>query len=294
MFAVRQAKVTCVLLREASIDIRLVEQYIYSMNEGVSPQTNQHGVGPINQTQPPIDSPPPMASPSRGGKGWRNFFIVVGVIQVGSIGLWFAGILAAIMQARAGVSGSEFIPFALLPLVYMAGVAAFINVIGLPIYLVKYRPARKGMIFGVISFLLSLVLALYAGYYFYQMRVVFPAEQQRLDAELQEKFREYDETHKVVYPEITKEEAISLLNDCKLIGFYYTDQNDPEDGTGGNLATTGVMLTTMGEEPLRISIADSLIPELVPIAREAQKDCPDLQFWHDGHYEQLNDQGVWE
>lgn len=35
-----------------------------------------------------------------------------------------------------------------------------------------------------------------------------------------------------------------------------------------------------------------MLDELVPIAREAQKTCIDLQFWHDGAYEQYRD-GKW-
>jgi hypothetical protein len=52
------------------------------------------------------------------------------------------------------------------------------------------------------------------------------------------------------------------------------------------------VLTKVDGQPYRISIADRLIPELVPIAREAQKTCVNPQFWHDGNYEQYHD-GHW-
>jgi hypothetical protein len=93
--------------------------------------------------------------------------------------------------------------------------------------------------------------------------------------------------------DITVAKATDLLNNCKLIGFYYTQQ------TAGSLSdvdaehsSTGIVLA-FKEQPLRIHIADSLIPTMVPIAREAQKKCPDLQFWHDGNYEQRDANGNW-
>lgn len=57
-------------------------------------------------------------------------------------------------------------------------------------------------------------------------------------------------------------------------------------------SATGVVLVKIDGEPYRISIADRLVPELVPIAREAQKSCASPQFWHDGTYEQYKD-GKW-
>ncbi len=80
-------------------------------------------------------------------------------------------------------------------------------------------------------------------------------------------------------------------------GFYYTQQAEPERHgyvqlTSPEKSSTVVVLVRIGGEPDRVSVACRLIPELVPIAREAQKTCVNPQFWHDGAHEERKD-GQW-
>lgn len=94
--------------------------------------------------------------------------------------------------------------------------------------------------------------------------------------------------------EISVDEATQLLNSCKLIGFYYTEHAYGETtGKDPETSTTGIILDYK-DEPLHIHVADRLVSTMVPIARAAQKTCPNLQFWHDGTYEQKDANGNWQ
>jgi len=95
--------------------------------------------------------------------------------------------------------------------------------------------------------------------------------------------------------DITVEQATDLLgSNCKIKFFYYTTKQlgdlniiDPET------STTGIVLASK-EDPTSIFIVDRLIPQLVPIASEARKKCPDLKIWHDGGYERQDSSGNWQ
>ena len=226
---------------------------------------------------------------------WRYFFVVLGILQALGVAVFFLIMFWAIQQAKAGVSGTEFIGLILfVTLVPAVGIIALINLIGLPIYMRKFKPRGKGLVLAVVSLVISVILFLYGAYSVYQLRVAVPrqidelSEQSRKDSEQREQEFAADNAN----PEITKEEAIKLLQSCKLKGFYYTKEADKEHGTSPATSATGVVLTKIDGEPYRISIADRLIDELVPIAREAQKTCGGPQFWHDGRYEQFKD-GSW-
>jgi hypothetical protein len=236
--------------------------------------------------------------PANKPSKWRYFFIVLGVLQILVVVLFFFVIWWAIQQAKAGVSGTEFIGlFLFITLVPAAGILAIINLVGLPIYMKKHKPHGKGMVFSILSLAVSSVLILYGAYSIYQLRVVVPRQANEFTKQSQQKFQAQRQQFATdnARPEITKDEATQLLKTCKLKGFYYTNQTDKSDvanGGWGELSSTGVVLTKIDGQPYRISIADRLIPELVPIAREAQKTCGEPQFWHNGSYEQYQN-GHW-
>lgn len=225
---------------------------------------------------------------------WRYFFMVLGILQAAGVALFLLVMLWAASQAKAGASGTEFIALILFVTVVPAvAVISVINLIGLPIYMRKHKPHGKGLIFCIISLVISVLLALYGAYSVYGL-TVYP---KKLSEESRQKSEQRQQEFAAANakPEITKEEAIELLKTCKLKGFYYTnqtDKSDPANGGWGELSSTGVVLTKVDGQPYRISIADKLIPELLPIAREAQKTCGGPQFWHDGTYEQYKD-GKW-
>jgi len=214
---------------------------------------------------------------------WRYLFIVLGILQALGVALFFA-----IMASIGGQTGSEFIALLLfVTLVPGLAILALINLIGLPIYMAKQKPKGKGLVFSIISLVISVVLFLYGAYTVYQFQVA-ARHASTLSLQTQQKIQEKQLQYTLdnVKPEITKDEAIQLLQSCSLKGFYYTAQTTRDGGNWGELSTTGVVLTKVDGVPYRISIADRLIPELVPIAREAQKTCNGQpQFWHDGNYE---------
>lgn len=244
----------------------------------------------------PVSSDKIEQMPAKKPSKWRYFFIILGILQALGVSIFFLIIMWAAQQSKAGVSGTEFIALILfVTLVPAVGILAFINLIGLPIYIAKHRPHGKGLVFSILSLVISVILALYGAYSVYQMQAIpkrYSEQSRQKDEQREQEFAAAN-----AKPEITKEEAIQLLKTCKLKGFYYTNQNKAEDHgslkfPSAETSSTGIVLVKADGEPYRISIADKLIPELVPIAREAQKTCVNPQFWHDGTYEQYKD-GKW-
>lgn len=231
---------------------------------------------------------------------WQYFFYLISALQILGVVFFFAMLWWAIKKAKTGMSGTEFIALWLyMTVVPAVGLIALINVIGLPIYLITKKPRGKSLIFNFVSLVLSLVIALYVAYAVYQTYVVTPARLQEQSEQSRIVSEQEDQTFAAENqkPEITKEEAINLLTTCQLRGFYYTNQTRPEElgdirFPAAEASTTGIVLVKVDGKPYRISIADRHIPELVPIARKAQKTCPDLQFWHDDAYEQYEN-GAW-
>ncbi len=253
-----------------------------------------------------LNGPPPQPMASMPGNlhkkssKWRYFFIVLGILQALGVAIFLLVMLWAVQQAKAGVSGTEFIGlFLFITLVPAVGIIALINLIGLPIYMIKHKSLGKGLVFGILSLVISALLALCGAYSVYQLRVAVPNRVDELNKEFKQRNEEEDRQFVAANakPEITKEEAIELLKACKLKGFYYTKQTESENLNGmqfpsAEASAAGVVLVKVDGEPYRISIADRLVSELVPIAREVQKTCDGPQFWHDGTYEQYKD-GKW-
>lgn len=228
---------------------------------------------------------------------WRYFFFILGILQALGVGVFIAVIIWAIRQAKAGVSGTEFMGLILFVTVApTVGILALINLIGLPIYVVKHKPRGKWLVFSILSLLISCLLALYGAYGLYQLRVTIPKQVQKVNEQINNKIKNEEQQFATdnANPEITKDEAITLIKSCQLNGLYYTNQTgDKADGNWGELSSTGVVLTRINGKPYRISIADRLISEIIPITREAQKTCSGPQLWHDGRYEQRQSDGTW-
>ena len=93
-------------------------------------------------------------------KQWDRFFIALGTLQVAGAALFFL-----IMFELGGVAGGEFVALALFAtLVPIVGLVALANLIGLPIYMRKRKPQGKGRVLGIVSLVISLLLALYSAY----------------------------------------------------------------------------------------------------------------------------------
>ncbi len=258
----------------------------------VVPQQQVSVSGQPSQASTPGPVTLPVQLTAHKSSKWRYLFIVLGILQFLGVAVYFI-----IMNGISGQPGSEFIVLALaVTFVPVMGLVALINLIGLPIYLRKHKPEGRGLVLAVVSLVISIGLVL-SGIFGVSIWRMAGTNYQSRSSELSKKNEQKEKQFLAdnAKPEITKEEAVALLNTCKLKGFYYTNQTNktyPANGGWGELSTTGVVLTKVDGKPYRISIADKLIPELVPIARTAQTTCGDPQFWHDGTYEQYKD-GKW-
>lgn len=231
---------------------------------------------PFSQ-QTPISSNEFEQLPDEKPSKWRHRLINLGILQAVGVAIFLLEIMLATLQSMTGGSGTEFIGFLILYAIWVpvAELAALINLVGLPIYMARHKPHGRGLVFSILSLTVSIVIAVYGAYSVYLLLVALPnhlkqaSEQSRQQSQaLEQKFASDN-----AKPEITKEESISLLRSCQLGGFYYTKQTSKNNGGWGELSSTGVVLTKVDGKPYRISIADRLVPELVPIAREAQKTC---------------------
>lgn len=234
----------------------------------------------------------PFIADSRRGKVAGGTALTLGLLQL----MLVLGIVAIfawlIAKANSGVSGTEFMGlFVMVIGAPLVTVVAVMNVISLVVYFVRRRPIGKHLILAILSGILSVLIIAYGSYTAYEWFVVAPADSARDEREYEEKQRKWDEGY--FNKEVTAEETKELLMTCQLFGFYYTNQTDKVDGNWGELSTTGVVLTYIENKPTRVSIADRLVPELVPVAREAQKTCDGPQLWHDGNYEQKQADGTW-
>ena len=260
-------------------------------NETETTKTSSTSFG--SQPFQTLGPPPPEQQQSASRRkflNWRNIFIALGVLQV----LGVVSFLLIIFSV-VGKTGSEFIALGLgYTLLPALGLISLVNLIGLPIYFLKHKPHGKKLALVAISFVVSLILGLYGAYNAYQVFFVVPQMSKDFIAKMEQERQLRDQQFAAdnAKPEITKEEAIELLKSCQLKGFYYTNQTDKQNGGWGELSSTGIVLTKIDGKPYRISIADRLVPELVPAARAAQKTCTDPQFSHEGTYEEYKD-GKW-
>ena len=158
---------------------------------------------------------------------------------------------------------------------------AIANIALIGYYLWKRHPSTTARIVGYPVIALSVVLVVGAGYSVADSARDSRERAAKLDA------RSSQPPPTAEFSDITVGKAEQLLLACELRGFYFTRQTRPALGNGGELSPTGVVLTTIDDDPHRISIADRWIDRLVPVARQAQEDCGRgrPQFWHHGSYE---------
>ncbi len=135
-------------------------------------------------------------------------------------------------------------------LVLVLAMIALSNLVTLPLYMIKKRPGSIASVAGILSLLLSIVILLGVGYFIYQFQSA--------------------RTPGTV-TEISVEQAKEMLIKCDIDAFYtrsaFKDMR-PED------SSTGVLLyTSNGKDTLLLNIAKRHMPELLPIAQDAQKTC---------------------
>jgi hypothetical protein len=214
-------------------------------------------------------------------RGWKVGFIGLAIANLLTIVLPLLMLISLIRAADRGESGTEYGALVIAPVLMVGFFVAITNIALIGYYLWKRHPSTTAHILGVPVIVLSVVLVVGAGY-----SVADNARDAReRAAKLDERNSRPQPT--AVYSDITVGKAEELLLACDLRGFYFTRQTRPALGNGGELSSTGVVLTTIDDDPHRISIADRWIDRLVPVARQAQDVCGRgrPQFWHHGSYE---------
>lgn len=158
---------------------------------------------------------------------WKYFFITLGILQILGIALFFLGMFSAAKQAEQGVSGTEFIALALyITVVPSVAILAIINIISLPIYLFKSRVRGKFLIFSIISLLISFVLFSFGTFMVYRLYSYPKQLSEELDRKYENIETEQSKARSTEVPEKTKDEAFTLLNECRVDYFIgYTDIN---------------------------------------------------------------------
>jgi hypothetical protein len=231
--------------------------------------------------------------PQLSQKGSKAKFvaIIVGSSQIILVGMIALIILSAVVMQQSGMSGMEFIVLAAIVFLYpLVAIMAVVNVITICVYFIGRKPHSIAILLPILSLLVSFAIIGYVGYIQYSW--YGPAkpneELQKLDRE--EKKRLYENRS----VEITVPEAKQMLTSCKVSFFTYTAQTDRDNKMWGELSTTGVVLSYQDNKPRDMSIADRLVPELLPIALEArkQKTCG-LRTWHDGYEDEAQADGTY-
>lgn len=208
-------------------------------------------------------------------------------------------LMVLLMLSVAGTTGGEFIAlFSFMTIVpFLLGVSIF-NLFYLPITIKKNKPKRKILILFVISIFISLAIFIYGGLIVVNTALGFIRFGNNMtQSRKEDRLKRENTIAENKNPEITKNEAINLLNSCKVGVFSYTKQDKSYDYDGYSIpppgkTASGIVIARYEGKIMTMRIADSNIAEIVPIARNAQVSCGKPQFWHDGNYEQYKD-GKW-
>jgi hypothetical protein len=180
------------------------------------------------------------------------------------------------------------------------GVLGLVNVVVLPILLVRKRLSGVYRALGIALLVLS-ILAVGAGALFiFNVRSIAHRSAQRS----KQMSMYYNRQEASARSEATVGQATQLLNSCQIFGFYYTQQDGVNGAENAEKTSTGIVLYKLPKPfggtttpasgdagKYRMHIADRMINTMVPIARNAQHSCG-IQFWHDGNYEQYKN-GQW-
>lgn len=246
-------------------------------------------------------TPMPGSQLERKPPKWRYFFIVIGILQAAGIALFFTVMLWAVIQAKSGVSGTEFIALILFATVVPAvAVISLVNLIGLPIYMQKQKLHGKRLVFAIISLAISALLVLYGAYNVYGL-TVYPKK-------LSEESRQNSEQRRQEFaaanakPEITKEEAISFMQSCKADYFVgYMDINLVKDSNTkswldkAEKSTTGIEISE-GSPKSYVFASKAMTTALQDTARQFRQSCystKKLYITIDNWIETEHPQGKW-
>lgn len=164
-------------------------------------------------------------------KIYRNTFVVLCILQSAGLIVFILSMLFLAQLSRSGASGTEFFALGLFITLVPAVVAvAFVNMLGLPFYLVKYKPRGKELISGILSLLISVIIVTFGAYNFYQIKYAIPNKINNQYEQSINKVQENEQESAEKYNATTKskDDALSLLQNCRVD--YFIGQTEGEDG----------------------------------------------------------------
>ncbi len=232
--------------------------------------------------EPPVITAQPQ-KPEKPGKKWVVIFTVLGIANFLMIVIPWLITISLIRESSTPGSETGLFFLVLLPVYVVGFFVGILNVVLILRYFSKFKPRKKVRIMGWVVIAATAILVLLPGGLILRNNlglIINPKGTfNNIQKQAVSKFPPETET----FQNITPAEATTMINNCQLHGFYYGSENNSDNGGGGNLSPTGVVLTIINGSPYRISIADNLIPTLVPIATAAQKTCPSLQIFNDAN-----------
>ncbi|MBP6880842.1 hypothetical protein KBC31_04415 [Candidatus Saccharibacteria bacterium] len=224
----------------------------------------------------------------------HNFVSFSCTVQTISIATILAvDLLIFLITLSSGSStGSEFLGLQyLIPAAFGIFVSSLINLFIIPLYILRNKPQGKRLVYVCLYLLVSIIVFAVPLYGLFQSNNYTPPDYEKNYSESADERTVEDNDDKIEpkdeYSEISKENVVELLETCQVGEFFYTNQTNIYNHNRGELSSTGAVLVEQKDVPTRISIADRLIPELLPVAREAQKNCDELVIYRDNTQEKF-------
>ncbi len=223
----------------------------------------------------------------------RRRLLSLAVFQV--IGITVCVLLYFLANKLQNPSFGIFFVTVFIMLVPSIGILAVINVQKLTQYNAANKPHGAWPVFSAFSLMTSVRVGISFIVFAINVFIVAPSRTN----EIREKARQEEEQKQqqavveLAKQEISKAEAIEMLKACQVSSFYYTNQRTREDGSWGELSSTGIAVTRQDDGRYKMSVANSLVSELVPVARTAQRTCDGPQFWYAGSFEYKQADGTW-
>lgn len=263
--------------------------------------------GNIGMTNPNVQDGKSIIKPnntadSENKPNWINFsnifFIIIGSLQIISIVWSILGILSSYtsVEAQYNILTVLFLGFPFI------SVVAFINIIGLPIFIIVKKIRGKGLILSILSFLISLISFSFIAYWFFGFTNAIN-QTKSLTYERQISQAQNRQSSLNIAAEKTKQDAINLMQNCKVDYFVgqstdeiiAKDQNTKDWLQAAIKSSTGIEILENAPKTY-IFASKSLTSELLDNVKKYRQDCYDKKKLYviiDDYIETEYPMGAW-
>lgn len=139
--------------------------------EAIGPDSPEHNSPEAQLLAAPATMP--SSEPARLALGWRIYLISVSLVFWTCIVVFFGGLFYLGSLAKNGVSGTEYVFLALIPLFLIAMILGFVNSIVLPLLISRKNPRGIWRVLAV-SLLVPCLLMVILGCYLIFLNVMRP------------------------------------------------------------------------------------------------------------------------